>query len=248
MNTDHPMSSRVEIAAAAGDAPAWLFASPRPSTSGIILFMDVFGIRPALLDVAERLCTLGHHVLLPDLYYRLGTYDPVSAADALAAPPILVQRRDMRDRTPISQTVEDTPFFVDVLASQGASGRIGVLGYCMGGARAMRAADAVPGRIAAAASIHGGNLAIDEEHSPHLHLGRMTARLYVGCAGTDPSFPPAQSGRLAEALRNSGIDYQLENYVGCEHGWAIPDNPIFNSEGSERHWRRLAVLFDETLR
>lgn len=242
------MMTEVEIIAADGKAPAWFFASPQPTDAGILLYMDVFGIRPAWFEIGERMASLGYHVLLPDLYYRLGPYEPVNAAVALATPTLLAERRSMRDRTPMSLTDADVPYFIDALDRLGATGKIGVAGYCLGGGRAMRAANVMPDRIAAAASLHGGNLAIDDVESPHRHLDRMKARLYIGCAGVDFSFSPEQSGILAEALRKAGIDHQIENYVGCEHGWVLPDNPIHHVAGTERHWARLRMLFEETLR
>lgn len=241
------MSRKFEIDARDGKANAWYFAPSQSSNSSVILYMDIFGIRPALFQIAERFAGMGHHVLLPDLYYRLGAYKPRSTAEVQASPDLLAQVRAMRDQTHPSLTAEDTVYFVDALTAIGALGKVAAVGYCMGGARAMRAADVVPERIAAAASIHGGNLATDSLESPHHNLRHVKARVYIGSAGVDPTFPPSQSAKLAEALRSAEIDHQIENYAGCAHGWAIPDNPIFNELGSERHWRRLATLFDETL-
>ncbi|TIV93913.1 MAG: dienelactone hydrolase family protein, partial [Mesorhizobium sp.] len=118
---------------------------------------------------------------------------------------------------------------------------------CMGGARALNAAAAYPGRIAAAASFHGGNLASDAPDSPHLKAPSIKARVYVGVAGVDGSFPPEQSARLAEALRVAEVDHVIENYVGMAHGWCVPDHGVFDEAGAERHWKRLTTFFGETL-
>jgi carboxymethylenebutenolidase len=144
-------------------------------------------------------------------------------------------------------TARDGAAFLDALGRHGAAGRVGVVGYCMGGARALTAAAAYPDRVAAAASIHGGNLASDAPDSPHRRAGEITARVYVGCAGVDRSFPPEQSARLAQALREGGVDHVIENYVGMQHGWAVPDHGVFDSTGAERHWKRLLGFFGETL-
>jgi carboxymethylenebutenolidase len=242
------MTSKIEIATRDGRAPAWFFAATRPSNSGIIIYMDVFGIRPALFQIAEKMSDLGHNVLLPDLYYRLGSYRSCSAAEALSSPSLLAHARGMRDRTSPSLTADDTRFFVGAIKELGAFGKVGTVGYCMGGGRALRAAGVLPGQIVAAASIHGGNLAVDDHESPHRYVRDTKARLYIGSAGIDSSFSPAQAAVLAESLRSAEIDHQIENYVGCEHGWAIPDNPIFHNHGSERHWKRLTTLFEEMLR
>ena len=129
---------------------------------------------------------------------------------------------------------------------EGVTGPIGIVGYCMGGARALNAAAAYPDRIRAAASFHGGNLASDAPDSPHRHAAPIKARVYVGCAGVDSSFPPEQSARLAEALR-CGVDHVIENYVGMAHGWCVPDHSVYDEAGAERHWKRLTTLFAETL-
>jgi carboxymethylenebutenolidase len=92
-----------------------------------------------------------------------------------------------------------------------------------------------------------GHLASDHADSPHLIARRIKGRLYVGDAGINASFPPLQSTRLAEALRVACVDYIIENYAGRAHGWTVPDYPVFNPAGAERHWRRLLALFDETL-
>jgi carboxymethylenebutenolidase len=144
-------------------------------------------------------------------------------------------------------TERDSAAFLDALAEAGAAGRIGVVGYCMGGGRALTAAAAYPERIAAAASFHGGNLASDAADSPHLRVSTIAGRVYVATAGVDKSFPPEQSARLAEALRTAGVDHAIENYVGLAHGWTMPDHAVFDAGGAERHWKRLLTFFDETL-
>ena len=99
----------------------------------------------------------------------------------------------------------------------------------------------------AAASFHGGNLASDAPDSPHRSVATIKARVYVGVAGVDRSFPPEQSARLAEALRAAEIDHIIENYVGMQHGWAVPDHGVYDEAGAERHWKRLTTFFGETL-
>lgn len=142
-------------------------------------------------------------------------------------------------------TIRDSGAFLDALDAEGVAGPVGAVGYCMGGARALNAAAA--GRIVAAASFHGGNLASDAADSPHRKAASIQARVYVGTAGVDRSFPPEQSARLAEALRTAEIDHVIENYAGMAHGWCVPDHGAFDATGAERHWKRLATLFAETL-
>ena len=132
-------------------------------------------------------------------------------------------------------------------SDSGASGAIGTVGYCMGGGRAHQRGRRLSRRIAAAASFHGGNLASDAPDSPHRSAATIKARVYVGVAGVDRSFPPEQSARLAEALRTAEIDHIIENYVGMQHGWTVPDHGVYDEAGAERHWKRLTTFFGETL-
>lgn len=239
------MKRQLEIHTPDGLAKASLFRSDNTARSGVIFYMDGFGPRSALFTMAQRLADSGHIVLLPDLFYRAGSYGPFTGAsfgDEAARARIM----QMLDDTSLAMTRDDTASFLDVLASEGAE-RIGAVGYCMGGARALTAAASYPDRIRAAASFHGGNLASDHADSPHLVARKIKARLYVGVAEIDASFPPLQSARLAEALRVAGVDYIIENYAGMAHGWTVPDHPVFNPAGAERHWQRLSTLFAETL-
>lgn len=214
---------------------------------GVILYMDAFGPRPALDAMAERLAAAGYVVLVPDLFYRFGAYGPYDARTAFNDEATRDEIKGMIGDTTQAMTERDTAAFLDALARTGAGEPAGVVGYCMGGSRALTAAAAYPDRIAAAASFHGGNLAGDAPDSPHLRAGTIAARVYVGSAGEDQSFPPEQSARLARALREAGVDHIIENYVGMGHGWAVPDHRVFDETGAERHWKRLLEFFEESL-
>jgi carboxymethylenebutenolidase len=237
----------IEIRTADGLCRAGLFKPAKPGKAGAILYMDAFGPRPALDRMAERLAGEGYFVLVPDLFYRYGAYGPFDAKTAFANETTGQQIRSMIGGTSQAMTQADTKSFIEMLTVEGATGKIGTVGYCMGGARAINAAAAHPERIAAAASFHGGNLASDAPDSPHRQAGTIKGRVYVGVAGVDKSFPPEQSARLAEALRNAEVDHLIENYVGKLHGWCVPDHSVFDAEGAERHWKRLLTLFAETL-
>lgn len=240
-------SRRIGIKTADGICPAKLIAPEGAGNAAIILYMDAFGPRPALETMAQRFASMGYGVLLPDLFYRFGGYGPFDAKTAFSDPDIGPQLRGMIGETTQALTVADTADFLHALAENGFDGKVGAVGYCMGGARALNAAAHYADRIVAAASIHGGNLASDREDSPHRRAGRIKGRVYVGAAGVDRSFPPEQAALLAEALRVAEVDHILENYVGMAHGWAVPDLSIYDEGRAERHWRRLEVFFAETL-
>lgn len=238
----------ITISTPDGSCRAGLFSpSGEETKAGAILYMDAFGLRPAMEAMAERLSREGYWVLVPDLYYRQGDYPVYDGRTAFAEEASATKIRAMMGATTQAMTQKDTASFIEALTQAGATGPIGATGYCMGGARSLNGA-AAHGRIAAAASFHGGRLATDAEDSPHRNVGSIKARVYIGCAGVDQSFPPEQSAILAEALRNAGVDHIIENYVGMDHGWAVPDNNAHNPVGAERHWSRLKTLFSETLR
>ena len=209
--------------------------------------MDAFGLRPALDAMAERMAGLGHTVLVPDLFYRHAPYGPFDARTAFGNDKTRAEIMAMLGGTTHDMTASDTVAFLDALGEAGATGSIGTVGYCFGGGRALMAAANHPDRVVAAASFHGGNLAPDGQGGPHSRAGDIEARVYVGSAGVDRSFPPEQSARLEHALRAAEVDFIMENYVGMEHGWTVPDSAAYNAAGAERHWARLTSLFGETL-
>lgn len=219
----------------------------KPAGAGVILYMDAFGPRPSLDAMAERLASHGYLVLVPDLFYRNAPYGPFDAKTAFADEKTRPVLMELINGTTQEMTRRDTAAFLDMLAGETGDRPVGTVGYCMGGARALNAAVAYPDRVAAAASFHGGNLASDSPESPHAGAAKIRARVYVGTAGVDRSFPPEQSAKLAEALRSAEVDHIIENYVGKQHGWCVPDHSVFDEDGAERHWRRLATFFGEAL-
>jgi carboxymethylenebutenolidase len=239
----------IEIRTKDGTAKAAFVSPPSPAASkaGVILYMDAFGPRASLYHMAERLAGHGYAVLVPDLFYRFGAYGPFDAKTAFANEVTGTQIRKMIAETTQEMTMRDSGAFLDALSENGATGPVGAVGYCMGGARALNAAGAWPDRIVAAASFHGGGLGSDAADSPANRAGSIKARVYVGSAEVDNSFPPAQSARLAEALRTAAVDHIIENYVGMQHGWCVPDHRVYDEKGAERHWKRLLGFLPETL-
>ncbi|TRD00632.1 dienelactone hydrolase family protein [Mesorhizobium sp. WSM4303] len=237
----------IEIETKDGVAKAGLFRPAGPAKAGVILYMDAFGPRPVLDEMAERLAGHGYAALVPDLFYRSAPYGPFDAKTAFAVEETKVALMALVTGTTQDMTIRDSGAFLDALAAEGITGPVGIVGYCMGGGRALNAAATYPDRIAAAASFHGGNLASEAPDSPHRKAASIKARVYIGTAGVDRSFPPEQSARLAEALRVAEVDHVIENYVGSGHGWCMPDHGSYDEAGAERHWKRLLAFFAETL-
>jgi carboxymethylenebutenolidase len=245
------MKRDIEIKTADGVAKAWVFRPDEPAAGsprkGVLFYMDAMGLRDSMSRMGQQLADAGYVVLMPDLFYRFGPYGPFGG-DAFKNEESRSQIMTMIRGTPQAMTISDTSAFLDVLDGEGAACPFGAVGYCFGGGRALTALASYPGRIAAAASFHGGGLASDAEDSPHRLAGQMKGRVYVGVAGVDGSFPPEQSARLAEALRTAEVDHIVENYVGMTHGWTVPGREgVYDETGAARHWKRLLTLFEESL-
>ena len=241
---------KIEIRTRDGLCPAYIY---RPSGTGpwpaVLVYMDGLGIRPAMLEVGERLATAGYVVLLPDLYYRLGPYEPMDPREIFASPEktAVLKERFIAVATP-ENMMSDTQAFLDYLAAQAdvKAGPIGVTGYCMGGSLALRAAGTFPDRIGAAASYHGGRLATDAPDSPHLLAPKIRARVYVAGAIEDQGFPDDMKARLEEALTKAGVEHTVETYP-ARHGWVLRDMPVYDAEQCEHHWRTLTGLLAGTV-
>ena len=203
-----------------------------------------------MLEIGERLATHGYYVLLPDLYYRSGPYEPM---DPHAVFTDLEKRKILMEKffAPATQAniMADTRAFLDYLASQPEvrRGRIGITGYCMGGLMSLTAAGTYPDHIAATASYHGGRLATDAPESPHRLAPKIKSRVYVAGAIEDQSFPDDMKERLDEALTNAGVDHKIETYQ-AKHGWVFRDTPVYDAAAAERHWQTMLALFDSTLK
>ncbi len=244
------MHEPISIRTQDGTCPAHVFrpdgGDPRPA---VLFYMDGVGIRPALFQMAERLAASGYHVLLPDLFYRAGPYQPMDAKTVFSDP---AKRAELFSRfmptATVANVMRDTRSFLDALAadSRARPARIGTTGYCMGGRMSLSAAGHFPDRIAAAASYHGGNLANDAPDSPHLLAPKMKARVYVAGAIEDANFPEEQKTRLSQALAAAGVDHVVETYP-ARHGWVPADTPVHDPAAAERHWKTLLDLFDRTL-
>jgi carboxymethylenebutenolidase len=242
---------RVSIRTRDGDCPAYVFtptgSEPHPA---VIFFMDGLGIRPTLFEMGQRLADYGYVVLLPDLFYRAGPYEPLDPQVVFASGDVRSALAHLFSSTDNRRAGEDTEAFLAYLSGRDdvAGTKVGTTGYCMGGAISLTAAGTYPDRVAAAASFHGGNLANDSEFSPHLLAPRMAARVYIAGADHDGSYPPEMANRLAQALTAAGVDHRCEIYSDALHGWTMADFPVYNEPAAERHWEELVALFDATLR
>jgi len=215
-----------------------------------IFFMDGLGIRPVLFEMAQRLADAAFVVLLPDLFYRAGSYEPLDVPAVLASGDVRGALAPLMGSTDNQRAAQDTQAFLDYLQARKdvSARRVGTTGYCMGGAISLTVAGTYPDRVAAAASFHGGSLATDSEFSPHLLVDGIQGRVYVAAADNDGSYPPQMAARLVEALMKSSVDHRHDLYVGAAHGWTMSDFPVYDADAAERHWTELIGLFTDTLR
>ena len=234
-----------------GECPTYVY-TPESGTGpwpAVILFMDGLAIRPTLFEMAQRMANGGYVLLLPDMFYRAGPYAPMDPKEIFAGGPAREKLGTLFTSVNKTLAASDTVAFIDYIDSRAdvRGKKIGVTGYCMGGAIALNVAAAFPDRIAAAASFHGGNLATDDADSPHRLAPQINGRVYVAAAVKDEHYPPEQHERLEKALTEAGVDHRCEFYEGALHGWTMPDTPIYDEAAAERHWRELFTLFGETL-
>ena len=125
--------------------------------------------------------------------------------------------------------------------------KMGTMGYCMGGPITMRTAAALPDRIGAGASFHGGGLVTDAPDSPHLLIGNMQAHYLFAIAANDDENDPEAKNVLRETFDTAGLPAEIEVYEGALHGWCPPDSAVYNEAQAERAWSRLLVLFETAL-
>jgi carboxymethylenebutenolidase len=233
-----------------GTCPVHLFtpegSGPWP---GVVMYPDAGGVRDTFYQMAAKLAGFGYAVLLPDVYYRHGDWDPINMATAFADPAERKRLMSMIGSVTQDMMTSDAGAFFDYLAARPeVSGeRFGVCGYCMGGRISMIVTGRLPDRVGAAASFHGGGLVTDTADSPHLLADRMSATVYIGGAANDASFTADHAEQLDKALTAAGVQHTIEWYQAA-HGFAVPDNAPYDTAADERHWAAMTETFSAALR
>jgi carboxymethylenebutenolidase len=216
---------------------------------GVIMYPDVLGTRPAFRDMARRLVSEGFCVLMPNFYYRVSKVPVFSFTPAFGEEKTVERLGDLRPTQTPDLVARDVGPYVETLLSQPQvkKDKVGVVGYCMTGSFAMRTAAAMPDKVAAAVSFHGGNLLTDKADSPHLLLPMIKAKLYFGFAVEDRTMPDEVVEQFKQALDAAGSDWSGDVYEDARHGWCMPDHPKHNEAQAERAWSKMVALFKETL-
>ena len=235
----------VSITTPDGTCDAVLLHPASGSFPGVIVWPDAFGLRPAMREMGRRLAADGYTVLVPNPFYRVAkapVYEDASNVD-FADPATMTKLRPLMGSigAPGAAEKDATAFvaFLDRQPSVARTRRIGTQGYCMGGALVVRTAAAVPDRIGAGASFHGGGLVTDKPDSPHLLAPKIKARMYFGVAADDDERQPDAKTKLRESFAAANVPAEVEVYP-ARHGWCVPDMPkekgapIYDREQAER--------------
>ena len=223
------------------------FVHPSSGTApGVLFWPDIFGLRPGLRQMAKRLAESGYSVLVVNPFYRV---KKAPTADAGAATPIA-------QVMPLAQGLNETTHMTDAKAfiawldqqaSVAKNRKIGTQGYCMGGPIAFRTAAAVPDRVGAVASFHGGGLVTPAANSPHLQAAKTKAQLLIAIAANDDARAPTDKDTLKETFAKANLAAEIEVYTGAAHGWCPPDSSVYNEPQAEKAWSRLLALYGKAL-
>jgi len=240
----------VQIPAPDGRSPGTLHVpdgdGPWP---GVLVFPDAGGVRETFGQMGDQLAGLGYVVLIPDIYYRAGDWVPFDVATLFTDPRERARMSGLVRPLTNDAIIADAGAYAEfLLARPDVSGpAIGTTGYCLGGRMSLVAAGGLGRTIAAAASFHGGRLAVaDDPASPHLAADRISAMVYVAGAVDDNSFTTEQAGLLEEALTGAGVEHTIEFYP-ARHGFAVPDNPTYDAGAQARHCDALGRLYRDHL-
>lgn len=212
----------------------------------VIFFMDAWGMREELKNMARRIAKEGYFCMLADLYYRYGQvrFDLTKRHDGMAT----VMRAAYHNLTD-DNVRDDVAAMLGYLAAQPQvrSGPIGTVGYCMGGRFITNTARQFPEQIAAGVSICGTRLVTDQPDSPHLHLDGIKARLYYAFGEQDHTTPPNYISSFQSALEASGLSFGVDTYAGAEHGYCFAERAAYQPKASEASWSKLFELYRRTL-
>jgi carboxymethylenebutenolidase len=207
---------------------------------------DIFGRRPAFHTMARRLAESGFSVLVVNPFYRTKKAPTAENGAATAIQSLMPLARGLTETTHMT----DAKAFVawlDQQPSVAKNKKVGTQGYCMGGPMAFRTAAAVPDRVGAVASFHGGGLVTDQPNSPHLQASKTKAQFLVAVAANDDQRAPTEKDVLKETFAKANLPAEIEVYTGAAHGWCPPDSGVYNESQAEKAWSRLLALYGKAL-
>ena len=246
-NAQDVTASEIDVTTPDGVADCHFVHPASGAHPGVLIWPDAFGLRPAKRQMARRLAESGYSVLVVNQYYRSQRAPIVETTNFAAEAGTL---RPLMGTLNADTHVRDARAFVGFLDGQSSvdsNRKMGTMGYCMGGPITMRTAAALPDRIGAGASFHGGGLVTDQPDSPHLLVPQMTAHYLFAIAANDDENDPEAKNVLRETFDAAGLPAEIEVYEGALHGWCPPDTQVYHEAQAERAWSRLLALFERAL-
>ncbi|HYL00214.1 MAG TPA: dienelactone hydrolase family protein [Steroidobacteraceae bacterium] len=240
----------VDIRTPDGTADAYFVHPGEGVHPGVLMWPDIFGLRPAFRHMARRLAEAGYAVLVPNPFYRTQRAPTAPENPDFNDPPTRNALMSLMGALTPATTVTDARAFVAWLDSQSAVDRkrkLGTMGYCMSGPFTLRTAAELPGRIGAGASFHGGGLVTDKPDSPHLLIPKIRAQYLFAIAENDDQRQPEAKTVLRDAFARANVPAEIEVYAGALHGWCPPDSRVYNDAQAEKAWSRMLALFKTAL-
>ena len=244
-NAQAVTESDVTITTPDGTAEAYFVRPATGTAPGVLVWPDIFGLRPAFRQMGKRLAGSGYAVVVVNQFYRARKL-PIAPNGANTPIPELL---------PLAQALNETTHMTDAKAfvawldnqpSVAKDKKIGTQGYCMGGPMAFRTAAAMPDRVGAVASFHGGGLVTEQPNSPHLQASKTKAQFLIAIASNDDGRSPNEKNVLKETFENAKLPAEIEVYSGA-HGWCPPDSRVYNEPDAEKAWARLLALYGKAL-
>ena len=253
------VETNVEVKTPDGTCDAAFIHPTTGAHPAVLIWPDAFGLRPSMRDIAKRIAGEGYSVLVPNPFYR------VAKAPVFADPSKFdfANQADMAKLQPLMASINAAGAaetgrgcliaFLDAQGQVDKNKKIGTQGYCMGGPLVVKTAAAVPNRVGAGASFHGGGLVTEQPNSPHLLAPKIKARMYFGIASNDDMRQPDAKDKLKEAFAAAKVAAEIEVYPTALHGWCVPDmplqngNPIYKRDDAERAWTKLVALYKTAL-
>jgi carboxymethylenebutenolidase len=242
--------SEVEIKTPDGTCDAYLVHPVKGKYPAVLIWPDIFGLRPAFRQMGKRLAESGYTVLVINPFYRTKKAPTAPEHPDFNDPATRQGLMSLAGTLSPATALTDATAFVAYLDSQPAvdkKRKMGTTGYCMGGPFVFRTAAAFPGRVGAGATFHGGGLASDKPDSPHLLIPKMKAQYLIAIAENDDQREPEVKNILRDSFAKAHLTAEIEVYAGTKHGWCPPDSAVYNAEQAEKAWGRMMVLFKTAL-
>jgi carboxymethylenebutenolidase len=238
--------SDVTVTTPDGTADCYFVHPASGAAPGVLVWPDIFGLRPAMRQMGKRLAETGYSVIVVNPFYRAKKAPTAASGAATPIQELMPLARALNETTQMT----DAKAFIgwlDQQASVAKNRKIGTQGYCMGGPMALRTSAAMPDRVGAVASFHGGGLVTDQPNSPHLQAAKTSAQFLIAIAANDDQRAPTEKDVLKETFAKANRPAEIEVYTGAAHGWCPPDSGVYNEPQAEKAWSRLLALYGKAL-